>query len=133
MVDDPDGYISLMATQFLVETGDRDKYGPPFLERLREAEGTRFGYLAQALGRLDQRQALPLIVARFESAGRSTEPFEANEFLYLVSALVTFGGDPARQLLWEILDSFPRDRLFVDRVLQRWRGFYRQSIAACSG
>ncbi|MDD3828581.1 MAG: hypothetical protein PHY79_21670 [Anaerolineae bacterium] len=118
MVDDPDGYISLMAAQFLVETGDRDKYGPPLLERLGEAEGTRFGYLAQALARLDQRQALPLIVERFESAGRTTDPFEANEFLYLVGALGTFGGDSARQLLWEILDSFPRDRLFVDAVMQ---------------
>lgn len=118
MVDDPDGYISLMATQFLVETGDRAKYGPVLLERLREAEGTRFGYLAQALGRLDRREALPLILERVDSTGQSTETLEANEFLYLVSALGTFGGEMVRHRLWEILDSFPRDRLFVDAVMQ---------------
>ncbi|MGD9145132.1 MAG: hypothetical protein PVG56_02655 [Anaerolineae bacterium] len=118
MVDDPDGYISLMATQFLVETGECVKYGPPLLERLREAEGTRFGYLAQALARLDHHEALPLILERVQSAGQSTETPEANEFLYLVSALGTFGGELARELLWEILDSFPRDRLFVDAVMQ---------------
>ena len=32
MMDDPDGYLSLMATQFLAETGDREKYGPVLLE-----------------------------------------------------------------------------------------------------
>lgn len=118
MVDDPDGYISLMATQFLAETGDRGKYGSVLLERLREASGARFGYLAQALANLEQREALPLILERVRSAGRDTEPLDANEFLYLVGALGTFGGEQARRLLWEILDGFPRDRIFVDAVMK---------------
>jgi hypothetical protein len=118
MVDDPDGYNSLMATQFLAETGDRQEYGPVLLERLKGAKGARFGYLAQALARLDQREALPLILERVGSAGRSAEPLDANEFLYLVGALGTFGGEQARRLLWEILDRFPRDRIFVDAVMK---------------
>lgn len=118
MVDDPDEYISLMATQFLTEMGDREKYGPVLLERLKEANGARFGYLAQALARLDQRKALPPILERVGSAGQGTEPLDANEFLYLVDALGTFDGEQARRLLWEILDSFPKDRVFVDVVMK---------------
>jgi hypothetical protein len=118
MVDDPDGYISLMATHFLAETGDREKYGPVLLERLKEANGDRFGYLAQALARLDQREALPLILDLLGLAGRGMEILDANEFLYLVSALGTFGGEQVRQVLWEFLDSFPRDRVFADVVMK---------------
>jgi hypothetical protein len=118
MADDSDEYISLMATQFLAETGDRGKYGPPLLERLGEAEEVRFGYLAEALARLDHREALPLVVERVELAGRGTEPLDANQFLYLVGALGTFGGEQARRLLWEILDRFPGDRLFVNMVMK---------------
>jgi hypothetical protein len=118
MVDDPDGYISLVATEFLAKTGNRERYGPVLLERLKEAHGARFGYLAQALARLDHREALPLILQRVQSAGRSTKHLDANEFLYLVGALGTFGGEQVRQILWEILDSFPRDRIFVDAVMK---------------
>jgi HEAT repeat protein len=118
MVDDPDGYISLMAAEFLAETGDREKYGPRLLERLAEAEGVRFGYLAQALARLDHREALPLILDRVGSAAQATESLDANAFLYLVGALGTFAGEPVRQRLWQILDSFPGDGLFVDVVMK---------------
>jgi hypothetical protein len=115
LVDDADSYISFMASRFLSETGDRERYGPVLLERLKRAKSTRFGQLAQALARLDQREALPLVVEHLERARR---PLDANEFLSLVSALGTFGGDEARQALWEILDGLSKDSLWGGAAIE---------------
>jgi HEAT repeat protein len=118
MVDDPDEYISTMAIRFLAETGDREKYGPALLARLKEAKGTRFGTLAEALARLDEREALPLILERVKSGRRGTKPLDASKLSYLVDALGTFGGEQARQALWEILDNLPGDRFLVNTAME---------------
>lgn len=118
LLDDPDSYIALMASEFLPKTGDGERYGPILLERLKQAQGARFGYLSEALARLDHREALPLILERLERARRERESLDANEFLRLVKALGKFGGNEARQALWEILDSLSKDRLWAGAAMQ---------------
>ena len=99
LLDDPDSYIALTASEFLAETGDGERTGPALLERMRQAQGARFGYLAEALARLDRREALPLILERLERAIQNEESLDADEFLRAVNALGQFGGDQARRTL----------------------------------
>jgi HEAT repeat protein len=106
LLDDEDTYISRRAAEFLAKAGDMERYGSAMLGRLRQAGGARFGYLAQALARLGNRQALPLVLERIR---RDEKPFDRNEFWSIVNALGTWGGDEAREALWAILKSTSED------------------------
>lgn len=118
LLDDSNLYIALMASEFLSKTGDEKRYGPIFYERLRHAEGVRFGYLSEALARLGYREALPLILARLERARQEREVLDVDEFLRLVNALGMHGGDEARQALREILEGLSRNLLWAGAVMQ---------------
>jgi len=113
LLDDPNTYIVFRAAEFLAGTGDAERYGPVLLDRLRPAQGRRLGYLAQALARLQVRDALPPILAylQHESALAGTE------FTYLVGALGQLGGDEAWQSLWAILQNLPADSWALGFVL----------------
>jgi HEAT repeat protein len=116
MLDDENDYISRQAAEFLAGAGDVERYGSAMLDRLRQAQGARFGSLAQALARLGDRRALPLVLERFERGG---EPLDVREFLCLVSALGILGGDEARGALWTILKSTSEDdRLWAAAAME---------------
>jgi hypothetical protein len=115
MLDDSASYIAHQAAEFLSNTGDKEQFGPTLLDHLTQATGKHFGYLALALARMDYQEALPSILNRLDRADQ--DPPDANEFLYLVSALGVFGGVEARQTLWEILDSLSQDRFWIAAVM----------------
>ncbi len=117
LLDDSDSYIALMASEFLAKTRDKERFGPILLECLQRAEGVRFGYLSVALARLDYREALALILARLERARREREALDVNEILRITDALGKFGGDQARQALWQVLNSMSQDRFWAGAVM----------------
>ena len=117
MVDDPNSSIALSATEFLSRTGNGEKYGPVLMDRLKRAQGSRFGYLAEALARLDIRDALPVALHRLETIWRHKASIDMNEFLRIVNALGTFGGDEARQALWPIMSVFSQDHMWAGAVM----------------
>ncbi len=102
MLGDQNSYIVLVAAQFLSETGDAARYGPVLLDHLQRAQGGRFGYLAEALAKLEVREALPLIIARL---GKGKGQFEPGEFIRLLRALGQLGGEDAHEALWATLDE----------------------------
>ncbi len=102
MLDDEDDLIVMDACKFLAESGDQQRYGPVLLERLKGAEGRRFGFYAEALATLNHREALPFILAHLQ---RDTKLVDRGELYRVLSALGTFGGDEARQALWAILEQ----------------------------
>jgi hypothetical protein len=117
LLDDSDLYIALMASEFLSKTGDKERFGPILMERLQHAAGARFGYLSEALARLDYRKALPLVLARLERARREQETLDTNEIFRITGALGKFGGDQARQTLWEIFNSLSHDHFWAGAVM----------------
>ncbi len=147
MLDDDNTFIVMRATDFLSETGDAQRYGPPLLEHLQRCRDKRFGYYADALGELGYREALPLVVDRLRS-----DPLrlEHSEFIRDVAALGALGGDEARRALWTIFDSLPAEHYTVhhlanallaaaqpddvDRLVQRYRDWlptpYRNRMLA---
>jgi len=121
LLDDPNTYIVFRAAEFLhrtlrvADTGDAERYGPVLLDRLRSAQGRRLGYLAQALARLQVREALPPILAHL----RPLRPaLGGTEFTYLVGALGQLGGAEARQVLGDILQGLPADSWALGFVLE---------------
>jgi hypothetical protein len=117
MVDDPYDYISLVATRFLGETGEREKYGPALTARLGKVSLTRLAYLARALAKLDYREAAPLILERVESEVRGRKLLTLSDYLNIASALGACEGEPARLLLWEMLDQPAISRIPVDAIM----------------
>ena len=110
MLDDEDSYLAFSAARALADTGDAARYGPLLLARLEGAgrDHPRAGYLAESLARLGVREALPLILARLAGEEQDADAPDLDEFLYLVSALGSLGGEPARQALWRLLDERAR-------------------------
>jgi hypothetical protein len=102
---DADEYITLMAAQWLAETGDRARYGPPLLEWLKTAQDSRLGILAEALARLGHREVLPHILKRLAPAPMAIRTLDADGALRLVKVLGILGGQEARAALWEILEG----------------------------
>jgi len=115
MLDDPTLYVGLRAAEFLSKTGEDQRYGPILLEHLRKARGHRFGYLAEALARLNYQEALPLILDRLSQGEQ--DPLDTNEFLRIVLALGMLGGNQARQVLWQILDETADTHLWASAVM----------------
>jgi HEAT repeat protein len=116
MLDDPNTYNVLLACTFLGET-DEAKYGPILLQHLGQAEGARFGYLADALGVLGYREAVPPIAERLDTIWEGSSASTPYEYLRLVDALGTLGGEGARQALWALLDGF-RDGLWAAPAIE---------------
>ncbi len=147
MLDDDNTYIVMRATDFLGDTGDRQRCGPALLEHLKQCTDERSGYYAEALGKLGYRQALPLII---DCLRPHPLQLKHSEFIRHAAALGALGGDEARQALWSILDALPvdahalhhvADALLeaglpddVDRLVQRYRDWlpapYRNRMLA---
>jgi HEAT repeat protein len=106
MLDDPNAHNVLLACRFLGETGESAKYGPILLQHLQQVEGARFGYLADALGALNYREAVPPIAERLDTIWEGSSASTPYEYLRLVGALGTLGGEDGRQALWALLDGF---------------------------
>ena len=101
MVEDPGEYIDYKVLDFLANTGDTEKHGPPLLDYLNHAEGELFGRIGKALAKLGYQWALPKILDYLNS-----HPVEfSTEFVSLIEALGEFGGDESRQMLWRLLEQ----------------------------
>jgi len=102
LVDERRQFISSRVLDFLAETREAEKYGPPLLESLKQAQGEHFGRIASALARLNYRLALPTIVQYIEE---TDQPIDRQHFWSLIQALGEFGSDEARQTLWKLLEQ----------------------------
>lgn len=102
MVDDDNSFIRGLALDFLAETADTEKYGPILLEHLQKAQGEQFGRLVHTLAKLEYRPALPVLLT-FMKDRPSIDTLD--DGWWLVEALGEFGGDEARQVLWQLLEQ----------------------------
>lgn len=102
MLDDKGHSVASQALDFLVETGETEKYGPILLEHLQHADGERFGRLAMTLAKLGYRPTLPVILAH---VNQDNKRVGFGEYLSLTYALGEFGGDEVRRTLWALLEQ----------------------------
>jgi HEAT repeat protein len=114
VLDDADWILPNHAARFLADTGDRDRYAPALMARLRRPGYARMDAVSVALARLDHREALPLILERLEAFDVHTD---SNEYFGLLSSLGTFGGEQAREALWNELDRAQEGPFLVGAVM----------------
>ena len=86
-LDDDDWLVASLAARFLGNTGDRGRYGPELMERLRRPGYSAIDAVAIALSRLDHREALPLILERIARRDLRTD---SNDHFAILNCLVLY-------------------------------------------
>lgn len=109
MLGDSHRFIVFEVARFLGQSGERERYGPPLMEHLRQDEGERAGQFAHALAQLDYREAVPLLLERLEQIAQDPNLLRRGRLWALFSALGTFGGEAVRQALWNTFTHFSSD------------------------